>query len=323
VIGSGAAGLTLASELDGDSQTVCVIESGGEGPDEATQALCDMEIVGHPVREKFMSRARYFGGTCNLWAGRCMRLTRFDLAARDWIPHSGWPLAFEELERYYPRAGTVLRLPAPDAVDSRVSSSRMSSVERSLFDHSDLEPTVALWGKKPLRFGATYRAQLRRSRNVSVYLNATVTEIRLNEAGNRVEDCTAMSLGGRALRLRRAARAFDGRRRRLARLAARGARAGGAVAGRAGRAGHGGDIWRRGRWGQLTSPTLRLRQLIGRRQAWTEGGPTGCLKGALSLRCPAIAIHLILALPVANRADDVIFLGLARFVASVELGNRL
>src|SRR5919108_3543394 len=101
IVGAGAAGITVASELDGDPQTVCLIESGDYGPDENTQALCELEIAGHPVREKFMSRARYFGGTCNLCAGRTMRLTRIDVSPREWIPHSGWPLPYEELERYY------------------------------------------------------------------------------------------------------------------------------------------------------------------------------------------------------------------------------
>jgi choline dehydrogenase-like flavoprotein len=204
IVGAGAAGITVASELDGGSQTVCVIESGSHGPDENTQALYDLDVAGQPVREKFMSRARYYGGSCNLWAGRTMRLTPMDLAHRDWIPHSGWPLPYEELERYYPRAARVLRLPSSDTVGTTVSRDRMSPVERSLFDDPDLETTVATWAKKPMRFGAAYRKQLQRSRNVSVYLNANVTDIQLNEAGTRVEQCTAISLAGKTLRLRAA-----------------------------------------------------------------------------------------------------------------------
>ena len=180
IVGAGAAGITVASALDGGSQTVCVIESGSHGPDENTQALYDLDVAGQPVREKFMSRARYYGGSCNLWAGRTMRLTPMDVAHRDWIPHSGWPLPYEELERYYPRAARVLRLPSSDTVGTTVSRDRMSRVERSLFDDPDLEPTVATWAKKPMRFGAAYRKQLQRSRNVSVYLNANVTDIQLN-----------------------------------------------------------------------------------------------------------------------------------------------
>ena len=70
VVGAGAAGITVATELDGSAQTVCLIESGGFGPDEETQALYALEIAGHAVREKFMSRARYFGGTRRITVSR-------------------------------------------------------------------------------------------------------------------------------------------------------------------------------------------------------------------------------------------------------------
>ncbi len=201
IIGAGAAGITLAAELDGSAQTVCLIESGGYGPDEETQALYDVEIAGHPVRENFMSRARYFGGTCNIWAGRSMRLTAVDLAPRDWITHSGWPLAFDELARYYPRAERVLRLPAWDRVARLVEPPRMSATERQLFDTPELRPNLSTWAKKPMRFASVYRKQLQRSRNVTTYLNGNVTGLRLNDAGNRVEDCSVHSLDGKALQV--------------------------------------------------------------------------------------------------------------------------
>jgi choline dehydrogenase-like flavoprotein len=202
IVGSGAAGITVATELDGDWQTVCLIESGGFGPDEETQALYDVEIAGHPVREKFMSRARYFGGTCNLWAGRSMRLTPLDFSAREWIPDSGWPIPYEELEHYYPLASKILRLPSVDSIASMANVNRMNPVERGLFDHSDLQPTIAMWAKKPLRFGDVFRRQLRRSRNIAVYLNANVTDIRLNRAGDRVDECAAVALSGKKIHLK-------------------------------------------------------------------------------------------------------------------------
>jgi choline dehydrogenase-like flavoprotein len=204
IVGAGAAGIAVASELDGGPHSVCLIESGSYAPDEHTQALYDLEVAGQPVRQNFMSRARYYGGTCNLWAGRTMRLSPIDVVPRDWIPHSGWPLPYTELERHYARAEQMLRLPSRDNVETTVSRGHMSPAERSLFENPDFQPSVATWAKKPLRFGAAFRNQLQRSRNVSVYLNANVTHIQLNEAGTRVEQCAATSLAGRMLRLRAA-----------------------------------------------------------------------------------------------------------------------
>src|SRR5262249_55957117 len=149
-----------------------------------------------------MSRARYFGGTCNLWAGRSMRLTPFDLSPREWIPHSGWPLPYEELERCYVKASKILKLPSAGALQKVVDTRQMSVTEQRLFENADLRPNVSMWAKRPLRFGQVYRKQLQKSRNVAVYLNASVTDIQLNAAGDRVEACTALSLSGRKLCVR-------------------------------------------------------------------------------------------------------------------------
>ncbi|MGH8068788.1 MAG: GMC oxidoreductase [Candidatus Entotheonellia bacterium] len=202
IVGAGAAGITVASELDGSSQTVCLVESGSHGPDAETQSLYDIDIVGYPVRENFMSRARYFGGSCNLWAGRSMKLTELDIAPREWIPHSGWPITYAELDRYYGRAEKILRVPSFERFEHLTLRRQMGQQEKPLFDNDDLKPNISMWAKKPLRFGAAYRAQLKRSRKISVYLNANVTEILLNREGTSVEALSVATLSGKRLRIK-------------------------------------------------------------------------------------------------------------------------
>ena len=123
-----------------------------------------------------MSRARYFGGTSNLWAGRSMRLAPFDFRVRDWVPHSGWPISVRRGEplpiRPANRSSTCRRA-TPSTPSSTVS--RKHPIERHLVDNADLRPNISVWGRKPLRFGSAYRRQLQASRNISVYLNANVT----------------------------------------------------------------------------------------------------------------------------------------------------
>jgi choline dehydrogenase-like flavoprotein len=200
VVGSGAAGLTIATELDGTDQTVCLVESGAYGPDEQTQALYDLESIGHPVRQNFMSRARYFGGTSNLWAGRTMRLAPLDFDAREWVPESGWPIPYEEVSRHYPAADRILNLPAHASVEAVVEASRVHPTESCFVGNADLAPTAAVWGRSPVRFGNACRRRLQSSRNISTYLNASVIEIALNGAGNRVDTCLATTLGRKTIR---------------------------------------------------------------------------------------------------------------------------
>jgi choline dehydrogenase-like flavoprotein len=202
IVGAGAAGITLSSELNGSSQSVCLIESGSYDPDESTQALYDLEIAGYPVRENFMSRARYFGGTCNLWAGRGIKLTELDLAKRDWVPNSGWPITYSELQRYYDQAERILKLPSLDAFKNSTLRRSMSLSERTLFNNDDLKPNISLWAKKPLRFGAAFKSKLKRSRNVTVYLNANVTEVTMSPEGNSVAEAQWSTLRGNIARVR-------------------------------------------------------------------------------------------------------------------------
>ena len=197
VVGAGAAGITVANELHGCSQSVCLVESGDYNPDERTQSLYDLDIVGYPVRENFMSRARYFGGTCNLWAGRSMKLTELDLSTRDWVPYSGWPIGYSELQSYYAKAEKILKLPSFNAFEQNTLERGMSRAEKALFDNDHLKPNISVWAKKPLRFGALFKSRLRRSRNVSVHLNANATELLLSTEGNAVSELKISTLSGK------------------------------------------------------------------------------------------------------------------------------
>ena len=177
IVGGGVAGITIASELADGSQSVSLIESGKFVPDEALQSLYTIKNTGYPVRKNFMHRARYFGGTSNLWPGRCMILSNQDLRPRSWVTNSGWPLEYSELYRYYNRAAIFLGLPSFQKFDPIIWARRMSDKEKSFFANQSLALNVALWAKRPLRFGRAFYWRLKRSRNVTVYLNLNLTEI--------------------------------------------------------------------------------------------------------------------------------------------------
>jgi choline dehydrogenase-like flavoprotein len=102
IIGSGAAGISLATEFLDTPFRVMVLESGGLQHDPDTQNLYNAEIAGNPFVGALDGRARVYGGTTTRWGGQSLRLQPLDFERRPWIAHSGWPYPLRG-------AGTVLR----------------------------------------------------------------------------------------------------------------------------------------------------------------------------------------------------------------------
>ena len=202
IIGSGPAGLTLARALADTRLRVLVVESGGLEPDPQTQALNQIEQVGQPWRGGFMTRLRLVGGTSNLWPGRCMRLGPLDLGPRDWLGLPGWPIGTEMLDRYYPAAARILRLPPlPRAADGS-DLCRPSNAEARLLTDSALVGDTALWARAPLRFGKAHPDLLRHSPRLTLLTQLTAVDIRLNVEANQVVAIRAATAAGRTFELK-------------------------------------------------------------------------------------------------------------------------
>ena len=197
IVGAGAAGITLALELEAAGIACLIVEAGGLEPEPETQALHDILSVGDPVRADYMARARCFGGTCNLWAGRCMRLTPTDVAPRPWIANSGWPIAYEEIAQHYEAAGRAFDLPGPSYFATSHYDGLMGRGERLLLENGSLEPTISLWARRPMRFGAAHRRRLERSRHIRVLLHANAVGLAVSGDGRRVERLSVGMLDGR------------------------------------------------------------------------------------------------------------------------------
>jgi choline dehydrogenase-like flavoprotein len=203
IVGAGAAGISLALQFAEGTSEVCLVESGGLIPDEDTQALYDLHSTGYSLRSNYMSRARYFGGSCNLWAGRSMMLADIDFQQREWVPHSGWPIDRGQIDRYSPAAAKLLRLPPPTAIGPQYVAQRLSPAEQQLFlPDGPFVPTVSLWAKSAMRFGSTYRGVLDRARNIRVLLHGSVTAVNLHRDGGHVESVTVMTLAGQRTTIR-------------------------------------------------------------------------------------------------------------------------
>jgi choline dehydrogenase-like flavoprotein len=194
IVGAGAAGITLALELEATGLRVCLLEAGGSGYEAETQRLFEGEITGQPNYPRLRdTRVGALGGSTTVWAGWCRPLEALDFEPRDWCGAGGWPFGWDELRPYYARAHEICGLADFDYDPERwagfLGPDKILAGDAS-FNNEIFQVQVQ-------SFGDRYRARLERSKAIDLVLHAPVTRARL-EAGT----CTAVeirTLGGQEL----------------------------------------------------------------------------------------------------------------------------
>lgn len=106
IIGSGIGGGSLAKRLSEEGIQFCIVEAGdwkGNSPN------VHYENAGLDFGVRSTTSIQ-IGGTSNLWHGVLAPLDVIDFEARNWIPHSGWPITRQDLEPYYQHAAALLNV---------------------------------------------------------------------------------------------------------------------------------------------------------------------------------------------------------------------
>jgi choline dehydrogenase-like flavoprotein len=197
IVGAGAAGITLALELEQRGIDCCILESGGFSPDDGSRDLYRGTAVGLPYRFADGCRSRYLGGSSNCWGGWCRPLDPWDFEQRDWIAHSGWPLDLAELLPFYRRAQKLLQL-GPDNFEPAFWEQAIgrTDVRRMPLPSGRVRDTISQFSP-PLRFGKVYRKDLANSRHIKVFLNANVTHIDTDKTASTVSKVQVATLCGK------------------------------------------------------------------------------------------------------------------------------
>jgi choline dehydrogenase-like flavoprotein len=197
IIGAGAAGISIALEFLQKSYNVILLESGGIRSDPMTQSLYDGKNVGLSYERLNEARSRYFGGSTNCWGGHCRPLDSLDFKKRDGVPNSGWPFGKEELDGYYERSHSLLKL-GPFEYDEGKWSQKLARDNLFLFplDRHCLENVISQINPQA-KFGDIYRAKLSEAGNIKVMLFSNATEIQTNETATTVTGVRVKTLNGK------------------------------------------------------------------------------------------------------------------------------
>lgn len=195
IVGSGPAGAVLGCELVRHGFETVLLESGpAPGPAPSDPRFSNLDAYsssGELIYPVAKSRFRGAGGTSNLWTGWCTRFFPLDLEPNAYTPPDApWPITYQDLLAYYPRAEKELRVrggsstsfapprssPYPLALDPHAGIANLEH----LFGDSNLIPEQiprSDWEGKPVNTAVSHLPRFSRSSHGTLVCGATVTKI--------------------------------------------------------------------------------------------------------------------------------------------------
>ena len=192
IVGAGAVGLLLGTQLARAGANVVICESGGRSPELASQALNEAEVSGKPHAGVSVGRARVLGGTTTLWGGQLVAFRPIDFERREWLAIDAWPVGYGELTDYYSEVAAILGL---SSVHDDAEVWRSLSLPAPELGE-DCELLLTRWLREP-NFARLFRAELKTSNNLRVFLHAHATRLKVDERKARVAAVELVSPGQR------------------------------------------------------------------------------------------------------------------------------
>lgn len=196
IVGAGPAGIALALDLSDRGISVLLLESGHIDSDTKTQSLYEGEVTDarmHSPPDKY--RQRRLGGSSAIWGGRCMPMDPIDFETRDYVPHSGWPISYDDLLPYYPAANALAEAgrfsyEADDALGVLAAPMIRG------FNSAHVRTTGLERNSCPTNFGKRYQKRLKLSLQVKVLLGANCVGLKLHSDGQSIRAVAVATLQG-------------------------------------------------------------------------------------------------------------------------------
>ena len=195
IIGAGAAGISIALELENTFKKIILLEGGGMEYDDRIQELYNGKITGHPYYPMKASRLHYFGGSTGHWGGMCSTFDDIDFEKRDWVENSGWPIKREDIAKYYPKATSILDLGPCEW-----------NLDYWLKQDPDFKPLPldekVIWSKMwqfspPTRFGKKYKDAIVNSKTIQLHIYANVVDFDATENISTINQVTVKNYAGK------------------------------------------------------------------------------------------------------------------------------
>lgn len=184
IVGSGAAGITIALQYLNTNKKVAILSGGGWNETfanrELNKGIIDSNHHHEPLEE---NRRRQFGGTTAAWGGRCIPFDSIDFEKRDWLTDCEWPFDEEEIKQYYDAALNICDA-GKNNFDARSVFPNMGKEIIEGLDNEDISSWQLERWSPPVKFGERYKEVLLNSKNIDVFLDAHASNFNIAVEGN-------------------------------------------------------------------------------------------------------------------------------------------
>jgi len=197
IVGSGPAGLSVARELNNTNINVIVLESGSMEPDARYSELNKGISSGPRDLDTQNSRIRCFGGASKIWAGVCRPFSEDDFSEKSFVPLSGWPISFKDIEPYYKDASKLLGFKYEDFKNRKWHASYKTGLAFSEFKRKDSLLSPMIFQKASVKkrdFSIQFKELFEKSKNIKILFNATVVKSILNYEKNSISELQILDI---------------------------------------------------------------------------------------------------------------------------------
>ena len=190
IIGGGPAAISLALSFLNQHSKIIIL-AGGSWKEksrhrELNKGIIDPAGSHEPLEE---NRRRVFGGGTSVWGGRCVPFDPIDFEKRSWVPHSGWPITYDQVEQYFERSLQFCEA-GENNFDARVVFPGKNPEIIPGMDNEDIVSYKLERWSAPTRFAHRYKHIFKSNRDIDIYLDAHVTNINVEKQADRVDSVT-------------------------------------------------------------------------------------------------------------------------------------
>lgn len=195
IVGAGAVGIMAALDLGRRGKRVLILEAGPNAVDAGSQRFFDLATsTGRKHAGLHEGRFRALGGTTNFWGGQLVRLDPIVFSPRPWVDEvGGWPIAFDEIEKYYDRCEDMLQVAEVLRADESVF--RLAGIP-SLRDDGHLKYFLTRWLTEK-NFRVRFQGEMKASNGIDLVTGAAVVGLEADAGGENVVGLRVRHVDGR------------------------------------------------------------------------------------------------------------------------------